>query len=114
MTLAQELGALEPYLEIQRLRFADWLTISRQATPQALSVKVPRMTLQPIVENAIRHGLAGRTERGHIAIAATLDDGILRLTVSDNGVGLGPHRAASSTVGARAEQSGEPTAHALR
>ena len=89
VTLAQELGALEPYLEIQRLRFADWLTISRQATPDALNVKVPRMTLQPIVENAIRHGLAGRTERGHIAIAATLDGGVLRLTVSDNGVGLG-------------------------
>jgi len=89
VTLAQELGALEPYLEIQRLRFADWLTISRQATPEALGVKVPRMTLQPIVENAIRHGLAGRTERGHIAIAATLDAGILHLTVSDNGVGLG-------------------------
>ena len=89
VTLAQELGALEPYLEIQRLRFADWLTISRQATPEALRVKVPRMTLQPIVENAIRHGLAGRTERGHIAIAATLDAGVLHLTVSDNGVGLG-------------------------
>lgn len=92
VTLAQELSALEPYLEIQRLRFADWLTISRQATPQALRVKVPRMTLQPIVENAIRHGLAGRTERGHIAIAATLDEGVLRLTVSDNGVGLGASR----------------------
>jgi len=89
VTLAQELDALEPYLEIQRLRFADWLTISRQATPEALRVKVPRMTLQPIVENAIRHGLAGRTERGHIAIAATLEAGVLHLTVSDNGVGLG-------------------------
>jgi anti-sigma regulatory factor (Ser/Thr protein kinase) len=89
VTLAQELDALEPYLEIQRLRFADWLTISRQATPEALRVKVPRMTLQPIVENAIRHGLAGRTERGPIAIAATLDAGVLHLTVSDNGVGLG-------------------------
>ena len=92
VTLAQELAALEPYLEIQRLRFADWLTISRQATPEALSVKVPRMTLQPIVENAIRHGLAGRTERGHIAIAARLDDGNLCLSVSDNGVGLGASR----------------------
>jgi anti-sigma regulatory factor (Ser/Thr protein kinase)/DMSO/TMAO reductase YedYZ heme-binding membrane subunit len=92
VTLAQELDALEPYLEIQRLRFADWLTISRQATPDALRVKVPSMTLQPIVENAIRHGLAGRTERGHIAIAASLDAGILSLTVSDNGVGLGATR----------------------
>ena len=77
-------------------------------------MKVPRMTLQPIVENAIRHGLAGRTERGHIAIAATLDDGVLRLTVSDNGVGLGALAPRHRPVGARVEQSGEPTAHALR
>jgi signal transduction histidine kinase len=92
VTLAEELDALEPYLEIQRLRFADWLTISRQASPEALGVRVPRMTLQPIVENAIRHGLAGRTERGHIAIEGTLDDGMLCLCVSDNGVGLGAAR----------------------
>jgi hypothetical protein len=89
VTLAQELEALEPYLGIQRLRFADWLTISREATPEALRVNVPRMTLQPIVENAIRHGLAGRTERGHIAIVASLDGQELCLHVADNGVGLG-------------------------
>src|SRR4051812_872370 len=99
VTLAQELDALEPYLEIQRLRFADWLTISRDATPEALQVSVPRMTLQPIVENAIRHGLAERTERGHIAIAATLDAGMLRLTVSDNGVGLGASRRVVEQTG---------------
>ena len=89
VTLAQELEALEPYLEIQRLRFADWLTISREASPEALRVNVPRMTLQPIVENAIRHGLAGRTERGHIAIVASLEGQELCLHVADNGVGLG-------------------------
>lgn len=55
VTLAQVIEALEPYLEIQRLRFADWLTISREATPEALRVNVPRMTIQPIVDNAIRH-----------------------------------------------------------
>jgi hypothetical protein len=89
VTLAEELEALEPDLEIQRLRFADWLTISREATPEALRVSVPRMTLQPIVENAIRHGLAERTERGHIAIVASLEGGELCLHVEDNGVGLG-------------------------
>jgi len=89
VTLAEELDALEPYLEIQRLRFADWLTISREATPEALRVSVPRMTLQPIVENAIRHGLAERTERGHIAIVASIEEQELCLHVEDNGVGLG-------------------------
>jgi hypothetical protein len=88
VTLAKELDALEPYLEIQRLRFADWLTISRDASPEALRVSVPRMTLQPIVENAIRHGLVDRSERGHIAIVASLEEQVLVLRVSDNGVGL--------------------------
>lgn len=101
VTLAEELEALEPYLEIQRLRFADWLTISRHATPQALRVNVPRMTLQPLVENAIRHGLAGRTKRGHIAICASLDGRTLCLEVSDNGVGLGspPRDADAAGIG---------------
>ena len=102
VTLAEELDALEPYLEIQRLRFADWLTISRQASPEALGVRVPRMTLQPIVENAIRHGLAGRTERGHIAIEGALDDGTLCLRVCDNGVGLGAaHEPEAPGIGLR-------------
>jgi two-component system, LytTR family, sensor kinase len=99
VTLAEELDALEPYLEIQRLRFADWLTISRHATPQALRVNVPRMTLQPLVENAIRHGLAGRTKRGHIAICASLDGRALCLEVSDNGVGLGSSSRDADAVG---------------
>ncbi|MEO8563243.1 MAG: histidine kinase [bacterium] len=101
VTLAEELDALEPYLEIQRLRFADWLTISRHATPEALRVYVPRMILQPLVENAIRHGLAGRTERGHIAIGASLDGRSLCLEVSDNGVGLGTPSAMVSGIGLR-------------
>jgi hypothetical protein len=101
VTLAEELDALEPYLEIQRLRFADWLTISRQASPEALRVRVPRMTLQPIVENAIRHGLEGRTERGHIAIEAELDGDMLSLRVCDNGVGLGDAEPQTAGIGLR-------------
>lgn len=93
VTLEEELDALEPYLDIQRVRFADWLTISREVTDEALRVAVPRLTLQPLVENAIRHGLTGRAERGHLTICATVKGRFLHLQVRDNGVGLSPARA---------------------
>jgi two-component system LytT family sensor kinase len=90
VTLGEELDALEPYLDIQRLRFADWLSIEHDVTADALRVPVPRLTLQPLVENAIRHGLAGRNARGRISIRASVDGPRLRLAVCDNGVGFNP------------------------
>lgn len=88
VTLREELQALEPYLDIQRLRFADWLTIEQQVSPDALETRVPRLTLQPLVENALRHGLTSRTERGRITITAASESGMMQLAVADNGVGL--------------------------
>jgi hypothetical protein len=88
VSLRDELHALEPYLDIQRVRFSDWLTIEHDVSTSALDVMVPRLTLQPLVENAIRHGLAGRTERGLIRIIGTRTGDRLRLAVQDDGVGL--------------------------
>jgi two-component system LytT family sensor kinase len=86
--LDEELEALEAYLDIQRVRFSDWLVIEQRIAPDARSVLVPRLTLQPLVENAIRHGLAGRTELGHILITAEVVGDDLHVTVRDNGTGL--------------------------
>jgi two-component system, LytTR family, sensor kinase len=88
VTLADELTALEPYLDIQRVRFADWLVIEQDVDDAALGLRVPRLLLQPLVENALRHGLVNRTAVGHLRIAASIDDGRLRLSVRDNGAGL--------------------------
>ncbi len=88
VTLAEELATLEPYLEIQRMRFADWLRIEQRVSPGARDVRVPRLLLQPLVENAIKHGLVGRSARGRIEIAARVEDGRLEVVVRDNGVGL--------------------------
>jgi hypothetical protein len=88
ITLREELAALEPYLEIQRMRFADWLTIDQRVSASAWGARVPRFVLQPLVENAITHGLAGRTAKGSIEIVGRVREGQLRLTVRDNGVGL--------------------------
>ena len=96
VTVGEELTAIEPYLDIQRLRFADWLSIDFEVDAAALECLVPRFVLQPLVENAIRHGLTGRTAPGSISIAARLEQDALVLRVTDNGVGL---KASRGTAG---------------
>lgn len=88
VTFGEELVAIEPYLDIQRLRFPDWLRISYDVAGDTLDCLVPRFVLQPLVENAIRHGLTGRVAAGCIEISARIADGRLTLRVADNGVGL--------------------------
>ena len=88
VTLGEELVAIEPYLDIQRLRFPDWLRISYDVAGNTLDCLVPRFVLQPLVENAIRHGLTGRVAAGCIEISSRIANGRLTLCVADNGVGL--------------------------
>jgi two-component system LytT family sensor kinase len=88
VTLGEELVVIEPYLDIQRLRFPDWLRIDYDIAGDTLDCLVPRFVLQPLVENAIRHGLTGRVAAGCIEISARIESGELRLRVADNGVGL--------------------------
>ena len=98
VTLGEELVAIEPYLDIQRLRFPDWLRIDYDVAGDALDCLVPRFVLQPLVENAIRHGLTGRVAAGCIEISARVTDGRLCVRVADNGVGL-RHMAPRSGYG---------------
>ena len=86
--LRQELEFLHCYLEIERTRFNDRLTTSVAIDPQTLNCRVPNLILQPIVENAIRHGIAPRAAPGRIEIRSERKDGMLRLQVTDNGQGL--------------------------
>lgn len=88
VTLGEELVALEPYLDIQRVRFTDWLTIEYDIEDGAVDCLVPRFVLQPLVENAIRHGLAGRSAAGTIRIHAGVEGDDLVVRVLDDGVGL--------------------------
>lgn len=86
--LADELNFLDGYLDIQEIRFADRLTIHRDIAADALQAAVPSMILQPIVENAIKHGIAEQCGDGYMAIRATRENGTLRLQVSDSGPGF--------------------------
>lgn len=88
-TLADELKLVESYLEIQRIRFADRLTIDVAADAETLGARVPTLILQPIVENAVTHGISNDPGPGRITIRARRENGSLRLTVVDSGPGFG-------------------------
>jgi signal transduction histidine kinase len=88
VTLRQELEFLNCYLDIERTRFRDRLTTHIDADPQALDCVVPNLILQPIVENAIRHGVSQRAAHGHVEVRAARAGQTLRLEVRDNGRGL--------------------------
>jgi LytS/YehU family sensor histidine kinase len=86
ITLRRELDLLDRYLDIMQVRFPG-LNVMRMLDDRSLDVMVPSMILQPLVENAIRHGVEKMTEAGRIEIETRLDGGTLVLRVSDNGPG---------------------------
>jgi two-component system, LytTR family, sensor kinase len=88
VTLGEELAALDDYLDVQRTRFSDWLTIETRIEPGARDLLMPPLVLQPLVENALRHGLVRRDMPGAIVVTGAERDGQLVLEVRDNGVGL--------------------------
>lgn len=86
--LAEELALLNRYIEIQTARFGDRLKVIVNADERAIDVQVPSLILQPLVENAIRHGLASRAVLGRIDVRATAADDRLIIEVADDGAGL--------------------------
>jgi two-component system, LytTR family, sensor kinase len=88
VTLEEELRFLECYLEIERVRFHDRLSVSIDVDPRALAERVPNLILQPIIENAVRHGIAPHAKAGRIEIRSEVEGDRLRLQVSDDGPGL--------------------------
>jgi signal transduction histidine kinase len=88
ISLKQELEFLKKYLEIEQMRFHDRLKVEMEISPDTLDASVPNMILQPLVENAIKHGIAPRSTGGKIQIGAARNNGSLELSVSDNGIGV--------------------------
>lgn len=99
--LAEELHLVEQYLAIQRVRFNDRLSIGLRATDEAKQALVPQLILQPVVENAVRHGIAPRESGGSVWVSAERPNGRLRLVVEDDGVGMsdGPSANAGTGIG---------------
>jgi LytS/YehU family sensor histidine kinase len=89
-TLRDELHIVERYLETQRARFADRLEVTVAVAPDAVAARVPLFIVQPLVENAVRHGLAPRVRGGSLIVRAVRDNGRTRIDVEDDRVGLPP------------------------
>ncbi|HXT69702.1 MAG TPA: histidine kinase [Vicinamibacterales bacterium] len=87
--LDDELAFTEKYLGIERVRFLDRLRVTIEAPPDTRQALVPHLILQPLVENAIRHGIAPLESGGRVSVAAARDHDRLRLIVRDDGVGPG-------------------------
>jgi two-component sensor histidine kinase len=86
--LREELEVLQSYLGVERARFRERLTVHMDFQPDALDRVVPSLILQPLVENAIRHGLRNAADGGQIWISARAEPGLVELMVRDNGCGL--------------------------
>ena len=99
VTLQHELEFIGRYLEIEQIRFPDRLRVSIDVAPEALDALVPSLVLQPLVENAIRYGIAPRAGGGQLEIRAGRDGTMLRLAVLDDGPGLSPESSPRTGVG---------------
>ncbi|MFD8963557.1 sensor histidine kinase [Streptomyces sp. NPDC059568] len=91
-TLADELHSIDQYLALVRARFGERLSVTLQVAPEVLPVAMPFLCLQPLVENAVKHGLEGAVTRSRITISA-LDAGAeAEVVIEDDGVGMEPDR----------------------
>ncbi len=98
VTLREEMEYLQRYIDIQKVRFGDRLRVSVDIPDELLATQVPNLLLQPLVENAIKHGVSKRRSGGEIRVAGMCRDGALRLTVYNDGpwsqedLAVTPHR----------------------
>jgi two-component system LytT family sensor kinase len=97
--LSRELELVGAYLEIERTRFQDRLSVKKMVEPDVLDALVPSLLLQPLVENAVRHGLSPRVAPGTVTLTARRVGDRLRLTVRDDGRGLPPEGERRERVG---------------
>ncbi len=107
VSLALEMETLEDYLAIELVRFADRLTVEVRIDPDCLDLQVPAMILQPLVENALKHGVGGKPGPAQVTIEAGRKEGALTIIVADDGVGRdsqSPERVGMSNTRARLQQ----------
>ncbi|HWR30472.1 MAG TPA: ATP-binding protein, partial [Negativicutes bacterium] len=91
-SLEKELELVKSYVVIEQARFGERLQITYEVDSNLLSCKIPPLIIQPLVENAVRHGLMGREEGGHIAVTVRKEDHAVIIAVSDDGVGIPAER----------------------
>jgi two-component system LytT family sensor kinase len=97
--VSEEIDFLRTYLRIEEVRFGPRLSVCMDVDPSVSSARVPSLILQPVVENAIKHGLAPKIGPGHLHIRAGRDGRFVKLEVEDNGVGFAPQAPESARRG---------------
>jgi PAS domain S-box-containing protein len=112
--LSKELEHCEDYLSIERARFEERLRVTYDIDPAALECPVPPLILQPLVENALRHGIMPKEEGGEIVIGAYLEKGAVRIVVKDDGVGMEQAEAAALLADSQGAPVPRGTGLALR
>ncbi len=90
---------MEAYLDLMSVRMGKRLSFTMQLPQELENVLIPPMLLQPLIENAIKHGLEPKIDGGHINVCAALEHGLLRLSIADTGLGLGASPASGTRVG---------------
>lgn len=95
-TFEEELRFTDAYLALEKLRLGDRLRVEWSIEPDTLRLELPSLTLQPLVENAIKHSISKRPDGGTVAIRATVCDGNLQIDVWDDGAGVSPEQLQSS------------------
>jgi two-component system, LytTR family, sensor kinase len=98
--LADELRNIDRYLTLERARFGSALEVRLQVAPEVLPVVVPFLSLQPLVENAVRHGISGTTAGGTVTIVAADAGTDCVITVEDDGTGMDPELLRSGAIDA--------------
>lgn len=109
--LSEELRIVKAYLEIESLRLGDRLQTELHISESALDVMIPVLSLQPLVENAVKHGVAAKTGPGRVIIRAGIEDATLRISIEDQSLGVG---TASGRAGAGHDGSGVGLANVRR
>ncbi|HEY1592475.1 MAG TPA: histidine kinase [Solirubrobacteraceae bacterium] len=99
VTLGEEVEHVERYLRLEQARFRD-LNVTIDVPEEARGAVVPSMSLQPLVENAVRHGVEQRAGSGRVEISARVNGGDVELAVSDDGTGIAPERVSAVLAGA--------------
>ncbi|GAA2361619.1 sensor histidine kinase [Nonomuraea africana] len=105
-TLAEELRSIDRYLILERARFGDHLRVTLRIAPEVLPVAVPFLCLQPLVENAVRHGLESKNGVGRIAIVAEDAGAECHISVEDDGLGMDPEHLRRILAGDVSTESG--------
>ncbi len=100
VTLGEEIEHVERYLRLERARFRDGLRVAVDVPVETRGAVVPAMSVQPLVENAVRHGVERQAGRGQVSISARVIGGDVELRVSDDGIGIEPERLEAVLAGA--------------